>query len=100
MATRIVQDARAVRGAFRSEMGRILIERRLDDGRLGALPADLDVKRAPLLRRLRRDVARADRNAERWAHSPAAHKTARRIANEHGIAMPSDVLVRHREPDE
>src|SRR4029079_7178069 len=100
MATRIVQDARAGRRAFRSEMGRIPIEWRLDDRRLGALPTDLDVERAALLRRLRGDVARADRNAERWAHCPATHDTARLASDKHGVPVPRDVFVRHRETDE
>src|SRR5436305_14515243 len=81
-------------------MGRILIEWRLDDGRLGAFSTDLYVERGSFFRCFSRDVARADRDAEGGTHRAAADDAARLPSHKHCIAMTRDVFVSHREADE
>src|SRR5437868_1531060 len=81
-------------------MRRILIEWRFDDRSWNALSADLDLERVSLLRSLGRQIARADRNAERGAHGAAAHHATRLVAVEHGITVAGDVAIAQREADE
>src|SRR5512142_514318 len=81
-------------------MRRILVERRLDDRRLNALAADLDLEPRTLLGRVRRQIARSNRDGERGAHGAAAHQTTRPASGKHRVSVSRDVAIAEREPDE
>src|SRR3982751_6142825 len=81
-------------------MGRVLVERRLDDRRGETLAADLDLERRPFFRSGQREIGRADRHAQRGTHRPTPHLAARRAAVEHRIAMAREAALSHREADE
>src|SRR5258705_3586798 len=83
-----------------SEMGRVLVEGRLDDRGGETLAADLDLEGRPFLRASEREIRRADGDSECGAHRATPHLAARRAVVVHRVAVPREAALAHRETDE
>src|SRR5688500_2919335 len=71
-----------------SEMGAVLVERRLHDFGLHDLAADVDAELAACLRARRGKVASADGDVERRAQRSAAHDATRLAIADHRVTVP------------